>query len=191
MADRTSPPPVPDPTTLTTAQTQRESAHTKELFDTRINAMDKAIQLLQAFADKSPTTAAVAQSVESLEKLHAEKFNSIQTQFKEKAVSDERSGKDTKDAVEKAFAAAKEAVAEQNKANAMSIAKSEAATTKQIDGILANIVTATKTSDDKFTDIKDRLSAIEGQKKGGSEMWSYVIAFGGIIVAVAAIALRH
>lgn len=182
--------PDPDPTVLTTAQTQREVAALKELFDTRLDAMDKAIELLQAFADKSPTTAAVGQMVESLEKLHAEKFKSIETQFDERDTRTEQMAKVSDLAVNAAFAAAKEAVGEQNKSNALSIAKSEAATAKQIDGILASITTATKTSDDKFTDIKDRLTTIESQKKGAGDMLGYVVGVGGLLVAAAAILLK-
>lgn len=182
--------PVPDPSALTTALTQREVAALKEIIDTRIDAMDKAIALLQAFADKSPTTAAVAQSVESLEKLHAEKFKSIETQFKERDTRTEQMAKVSDLAVNAAFAAAKEAVGEQNKSNALSIAKSEAATAKQIDGILSSIITATKTSDDKFADLKDRLTAVESQKKGAGDMIAYLLAFGGLLVAAAAILFR-
>lgn len=183
--------PDPDPTVLTTAQTQREVAALKELFVTRLEAMDKGIVLLQAFADKSPTTAAVAQSVESLEKLHAEKFKSIETQFKERDVRTEQMAKVSDLAVNAAFAAAKEAVGEQNKSNALSIAKSEAATAKQIDGILASITTATKTSDDKFSDLKDRLQALESQKKGAGDLLGYIIGIGGVLVALGAIYLKQ
>lgn len=163
----------------------------KEIIGTRLDAMDKGIALLQASADKSPTTAAVAQSVDSLERLHAEKFKSIETQFKERDTRTEQMAKVSDLAVNAAFAAAKEAVGEQNKSNALSIAKSEAATAKQIDGILASITTATKTSDDKFADLKDRLTAIESQKKGASDLIGYVVGIGGVLVALGAIFLKQ
>ncbi len=164
MTEQRTSVPVPDPSILTTEQLRREIMLLREVVETRFSGMDKAISLLQAFADKSPTTAAVAQSVEALRELMLEKFNGVVTQFSERDVRAEQTSKMSDLAVNAAFAAAKEAVGEQNKSNALSIAKSEAATAKQIDGILVNIATAAKTSDDKFADIKDRLTAMESQK---------------------------
>ena len=138
----------------------------KNVIDSRLDAMDKAIILLQAFADKSPTTAAVDQAVRELRSLHEEKFRSIETQFKERDNRVEQTAKDSKIAVDAAFAASKEAVAEQNKSNALSITKSETAFTKQIDGIISLIQTSTKSTDDKITDIKDRITTIESRGMG-------------------------
>lgn len=175
--------PNPDPSTLTTDQLLREISHikdtvdsAKEIIDTRLNAMDTALKLLQAFADKSPTTAAVAQSVLELAKLVDEKFTSIDRRFQDKDK-----------AVDAAFAAAKEAVAEQNKSNALSITKSEAAFTKQLDGMNSSIAATTKTTDDKFVDLKDRITTIEGRSTGHGDIWGYIIGAVGILAAVIAI----
>lgn len=165
--------PVPDPTTLTTQKIERENSLTREIVEARLNAMDKALILLQAFADKSPTTAAVDQAVRELGKLTDEKFVSIDRRFQDKDK-----------AVDAAFAAAKEAVAEQNKSNALSITKSEAAFTKQLDGINSSVAATTKTTDDKFADMKDRITAIEGRSTGHGDVWGYVIGAAGLIVAV-------
>jgi hypothetical protein len=86
--------------------------------------------------------------------------------------------------VDAALQAAKEAVGEQNKSNALAIAKSEATFTKQIDQIGVLISTMQKGIDDKIDDMKSRLQAIEGQKKGGSDVWAIVIAIAGLAVAV-------
>lgn len=80
------------------------------------------------------------------------------------------------DGMDKAILAAlqaqKEAVAEQSKSNAMAIAKSEAAFTKQIDGL-----------GDRLGDVKDRVTVIEGKSQGGAALWALMV--GGILVAAA------
>lgn len=129
--------------------------------------MDKAIELLQSTADDFPGR--MDEKIASLKSVHDERFASIETQFLERDTRTEQTSKDSKVAVDAALQAAKEAVGEQNKSSALAIAKSEAATTKQIDQIGVIIQTTTKGVDDKIDDIKGRLQAIEGQKIGGRE----------------------
>ncbi len=66
--------PIPDPTILTTQQLMREIGALKELMQVRLDAYDKAIQLLQDFTDRQPTIAEVVAKFE-------ERFRSIETQF--------------------------------------------------------------------------------------------------------------
>jgi len=47
--------PVPDPTILTTQQLQREVAALKEIIFTRLDANDKAVELLHADVTRVPT----------------------------------------------------------------------------------------------------------------------------------------
>src|SRR6185369_13411363 len=143
--------PVPDPTLLTTQQLIRENLWLREVLETRLTgiqeanllrqnntnarfeAYDKAIKLLQDISDKFPGR--IDEKINSLKEVHEEKFASIQVQFRERDVRTEQSSKDSKVAVDAALQAAKEAVGEQNKSSALTIAKSEASMTKQIDGI--------------------------------------------------------
>lgn len=189
---------VPDPTPLTTQALFREIAALKELFETRLAAMDKGILLLQAFADKQPTTSTVAQSVEALAGLHDEKFSSIATQFKERDIRTEQSAKDSKVAVDAALQAAKEAVGEQNKSNATAMSKSEAAFTKLIDQMSLSIQQLTKAIDDKIGDIKDRLTTIEGRtvvtgevRKDGRDNMSLIIAAVAVAIAIGVAFLKN
>ena len=78
-------------------------------------------------------------------------------------IQTEKAARDVKSAVDAAFAAAKEAVGEQNKSNALSITKSETAFTKQIDQLADSVKSIVKNTDDKIGDIKERLLAIEGK----------------------------
>lgn len=169
--------PRPDPTVLTTKQLLREIANTKEILETklqgfqdiietRLDGMDKAIELLQTANDKIPLH--VDEVVENLQRIHEEKFRSIEVQFAERDTRTEQTTQSSKVAVDAALQAAKEAVGEQNKSNALSISKSEAAFTKQIDQIGTLIQTTNAATNDKIDDIKTRLTTIEGKTLGSS-----------------------
>lgn len=174
--------PNPDPSKLTTEQLLRVSTSSeavfgarlegvRQAFASRLDGMDKAIELIQRTVDRSP-------SIAELNAKFEEKFNSIQTQFAERDTRTEQTSKDSKVAVDAALQAAKEAVGEQNKSSALAIAKSEAATTKQIEQMGALFTTTTGGLSDKIDDLKDRVTAAEANKKGGHDVWGYV--FGGV-----------
>jgi Fe2+ transport system protein B len=182
--------PVPDPTTLTTQQLLRELAATREVIEARIDGMDKAIVLFQTAIDKI-FPLQVDSAIRQLRELHEEKFRSIAIQFAERDTRTEQTSKDSKVAVDAALQAAKEAVGEQNKSNALAIAKSEAAFTKQIDQIGTIIDTLAKGLDGKIDDIKTRLQAIESYKKGTNDVWAYLISGISLIIAALAIFLKH
>ncbi len=204
--------PNPDPTVLTTAALIREIATAREvveaelkglrgILETRLAGMDKAIELLQLQTDKFPNSVEVI--VKQLRELHDERFHSIATQFSERDTRTEQTSRDSKVAVDAALQAAKEAVSENNKANAIAMSKSEAAFTKQIDQIAVLISTGTKATDDKIDDLKSRqsvfesrLQASEAQKKGNAEtrdnfsnLTGLLIAGGVLLATVVAIAV--
>ena len=201
--------PVPDPTRLTTEQLNREIAalrevvlraqlSLREIIETRLDAADQAIRLLQSSADKFP--ARIDEKIAALKEVHdqrfaeivnthGEKFNSIQTQFRERDVRTEQSSKDSKVAVDAALQAAKEAVGEQNKSSALAIAKSETSTVKQIDQLAVLIQNGTKALDDKIGDLKERLTRLEGtgigERRSGDEGRSNLaVAVSGILLLV-------
>jgi hypothetical protein len=176
--------PIPDPTILTTQQLNREVASMKELFDTRLGAMDKAVGLLQAQANRSPTIGEVYAQ-------HEERFKAIAQQFSERDTRTEQTSRDSKVAVDAALQAQKESVNAQNISNAQAIAKSEAAFTKQIDQIGNLIQTMAKGIDDKIDDMKERITTIESrgqgivqQKQDTQNVWGYVIGAIGVICVV-------
>jgi len=203
--------PIPDPSVLTTRQLQREIFSLRELLEvelgasdkgvellrtiieTRLNGMDKAIELLQDSANRLP--ARIDEKISALREVHdkkfdamsdthAEKFSSIQTQFKERDVRAEQTQKDGKVAVDAALQAAKEAVAEQNKSNATATAKSESATTKLIDQLSGSIQTMAKGVDDKFNDVKDRITRIEGSGTGTREAKTDMRLAVGLVISL-------
>lgn len=208
--------PIPDPSVLTTQQLMREIELLKELLqtddnatrlllesndhavrdilETRLNAMDKAIELLQQKADKVPSE--VDLKTTSLKDLLFEKFSTvdalfrgIETQFEERDTRVKESAVATSTAVAAALQAAKEAVGEQNKSFTLSIDKSEAATTKQIDAITTNHQTEIRALYALIGELQKRLDRQEGQGSGIASSWMVALGIIGILLPVTGIIL--
>jgi SMC interacting uncharacterized protein involved in chromosome segregation len=129
-----------------------------------MDGLDSTIALLIERIKDS--TAERLREIEHLRTLHEEKFDSVQTQFLERDVRSRASESAANTAVNAALQAQKEAASAQNEANAAAITKSEAATVKQIDGILALLASSTKATDEKITSINQRLDRGEGEGRG-------------------------
>jgi hypothetical protein len=177
-----------DPSALTTAQTVREIAALKELITTRLEAMDKAIVLFSDNLTRVPTD--VDKQVGNLKELHDErfkrvdtKFGGIQTQFMERDSRTEQNAKDSKVAIDAALQAAKESVAETNRSSALAIAKSETATTKQIDQQGLTLQSIQAALNDKIDDLRTRLTGFEGRGQGIGSAWGVLATIMGIVIA--------
>jgi|SRR5271166_6171622 len=112
---------------------------------------------------------------------------SVDARFQISVDQTEKAARDVKSAVDAAFAAAKESGGERNTANALSIAKSEVATTKQIDQITENLRLSVKTTDDKIGDIKDRIVSIESRSGQNKDNTAFTLALASLMIAVIAI----
>lgn len=156
--------PIPDPTVLTAQLVDRAVIGIREIleakidgdrniFATRLQGMDRAIELLQARRDSM--VGEIDGKIANLERLHDEKFRSVQTQFTERDIRAEQTSRDSKVAVDAALQAAKEAVGKQNEASDRSIQKSEVSTTKQIDE-----------QGRRVDDLKERLTRLESEGRG-------------------------
>jgi hypothetical protein len=176
--------PIPDPTLLTTQQLEREIAHLKELFASRLAEMDKAVQLLQMSANRSPT-------INEVFLQHEERFKSIVTQFAERDTRAAESIAQSKTAVDAALQAAKEAFGQSQQASDRSIAKSEASITKQIDQIGEIMAQGTKASDEKIDDLKERLASLDGRRGGVGDVWGFIVGGLGLAVAIVALLLSR
>lgn len=181
---------VTDPSQLTTRQILREVSLLEDKLVTRMLAEEKSIDKLVSQIEKVPDI--IDHSLVQINAVHAEKFNSIQTQFRERDTRAEQTSKDSKTAVDAALQAAKEAVGEQNKSSALAISKSEVAVTKQIDQIYTLIAAANKTTDEKINDLKSRLDQNVGQEVGvkavkddGKSWIAIGISLVGLLVMIA------
>jgi len=179
--------PVPDPTFLTTEQLSRGLTNLRELLESRINAVEEAAHHRYEDLRRVPTE--TDRQVTHLKELFSEKFSSVQRQFDERDVRGQSSEEAGKVAVNAALQAQKEAAWAQNESNAAAITKSEAATIKQIDGILALLNSSTIGTNDKIATINARLDRDDGVTKGGRETRSESRLATGTMVAIISVAV--
>ena len=176
-----------DPSSLTTQALWREVQHLKELMETRIESVEKSIAVAHEDSVRVPTE--MQKTVGGLEAKQNIKFESIQTQFKERDVRTEQNIKDVKTAVETAFAAQER-----------SGAKSESALMKQIDLLIASMNGNYKALDDKHNDNKDRITRLEGKSEAvvnvtearrdtTDKSWGYILIAIGLLMTLANLAL--
>jgi hypothetical protein len=180
---------ITDPSQLTTRQLLREVSLLEDKISNRLIAGEKAVDKLTINFER--ITDLIDHAIAQLNLIHTEKFNSIQTQFRERDTRTEQTSKDSKTAVDAALQAAKEAVGEQNKSSALAISKSEIAVTKQIDQIYTLITASNKAMDEKIADTKSRLDQNAGQETGvksikedGKSWIAIAISLAGVLLVV-------
>jgi hypothetical protein len=134
--------PIPDPTVLTTAASVRLEEMIRDLIKAEIMHQHD---------------------------LFSEKLARIDMQFNMLDARTAEQKSDTKAALDAALAAQKEAVASQTASFKENITKSETAATERIKGVETLLATSSKSTDDKISDLKDRIIAIEATKLGSTE----------------------
>lgn len=207
MAQTMKPPngtvPNPDPTVRTVEQLQREIAATREIveangkatrevLETRLGGMDKAIELLQKAADKIPQH--VKDEVAQLRELHEEKFTSVSrqieiqfggiaTQFQERDKRTEQLSIADKTAIAAALQAQKEAAGSTNESIIAVITKMESSFTKLFDQNQTLLQTMTKNIGDQINDLKSRLDKGEGKTSVSDPAVADAVRQLGIVVS--------
>lgn len=189
---------VPDPSERTLQQSIAAVGALREIVETRLSGMDKAILLLQTWRDHVPLL--IAEAVAHLSGLQEEKFQSVEAQnsirfdgisiqFAERDKRTEQLSLADKTAIAAALQAQKEAAGATNDSNSVALTKMENNFTKLIDQIVTLISSNQKTTDDKITDIKDRQNSVEGRHEGRSSGRSDVVGwiFGAAGTAAAVI----
>ena len=158
-----------------------------------VDAMERAVSSIQRdLASRQDTRqrehATLQELVETLlrgeSQISGEKFSSIATQLNLVERQRVEQKKDTKDAVDAALQAAKEAVKEQTTASERAIAKSEAATNKQLEQLNVTFATAIKGVTDLLNDTKERVAKVESIKQGGKETLTGLYALAGFLVTL-------
>ncbi len=134
--------PVPDPTTLTTAALMREIAAMNSVLDQRFQKTEDVVM---------------------------ERFLRVDHMFHIVEQQRVEQKSDTKAAVDAALTAQKEAVREQTTASERAIAKSEAATARQLEQMGSTFQVAIEGLRRDHQDLKERTVAIEQQKVGRNE----------------------
>jgi len=188
--------PNPDPTQLTAImiddakeQLRRELLYqregvlslihsTRQIIEARIDATDKATELLQTIQDRLPDR--ISDAVRDMHRLieqqfettnerfttMLERFASIQTQFAERDVRTDKSETNVNLAIAAALSAQKEMAALQNVNIAQALARIEATAQKQIEQVVTLGQATSAGVDSKINDLKERLSLIEGRTAG-------------------------
>jgi hypothetical protein len=153
MVDSQDTRPVPDPTVLTTEASIRQEAMFRDLIKTEIEHV----------------TELIAERINGVSNSFNEKLARIESRFDMLDNRTAEQKKDTKDALDAALAAQKEAVASQTASSEKSITKSETATIERIKAVETLLSASTRASDDKIDDLKSRIVAIEAVKLGNVE----------------------
>jgi hypothetical protein len=162
--DRT---PSPDPTILTTAALYREIASLRELLTQRIDSLEN---------ERDRATGAAQERRDTLNREHQEQLDALRT-FMELRIASQaetvklqfelverqrvEQKKDTKDAVDAALTAQKEAVKEQTTASERAIAKSETSTTKQLEQQQETVSTAIDALRRSIDEVKERIVEVD------------------------------
>lgn len=168
-----------DPSALTTQQLLRENFWLRELLEARLSGIesrieqgDKAVSLLQAFADRTPTTMDVQHEVIALRELAMEKFASVATQFVQR---------DT--AVQAALQAQEKQAIATNDSNNKAIAKMEDNFTKLIEQGRELLQSVKDNTDVQIGDIKSRLDKGDGIARGSDKTTDRTSSVIGQVIA--------
>ncbi len=180
----------PDPTVRATEQVLREVAMLGERVDTRLSGMDKAIELLQKFSDKSPTTVVIEQQIISLRDIMDVKLDGVQTQFQERDKRTEQLSIADKTAIAAALQAQKEAAGAQNESNATANAKTESNFAKLIEQGQSLLVEVRRSTEVQINDLKSRIDKGEGRSKGLGDGWGYIVGAIATIALILDVALK-
>jgi hypothetical protein len=173
--------PVPDPTVLTTQQLGAAIASLRDLFEVRLSGMDKAVELLQAHANKSPSIGEVFAQVtekfnsmsiamKSIEDVSEQRFARIDQQFTERDKRTEQLTLASSTAISAALQAQKEAANETQKSSSLAITKAETATVESIKQLQTLFQTSIAGLNTQILDVKSRLDKGEGGELGQREL---------------------
>ncbi len=168
----------------------REIQNLKEKIEIKIESIEKAIAITERYPTlldtaKTELKELLLVAIGHLKELHEEKFKRIDTMILERDAHIAEAQANRRIAVDSAFVAAEKAVAEQNRTNALAVAKSEATFTKQIDQIMNLMATMAKNTDDKIDDLKTRQKLGEGKAQGIGSLAGVIFSVIGAIAAIA------
>lgn len=170
--------PFPDPSDRTSLQLQREILTLREILETRLDGMDRAMDTAERRALKQPTD--IENAVGALSNVMQEKFKTINTRFIERDERVKQTGEDAKVAIKAALDAAKEAVG-----------KTESNLTKELESMKQNAKAETDSIRLQINDLKGERSVSAGRTKGIDAAWGFMFIFAGLAINAVALFLKH
>lgn len=163
--------PDPDPTLLTTESLLREINHLKELTDEKLKTQTVRTDSIENRLDHKYVE--TADDIKNLRDLHEEKFEGLDKLGRQAREDNQtrldaafKSANDTRDKIEESL-------------------------TKQIDALNNKTEAANKATNEKIDRLTSRLDTGEGKSKGAGDLWGYLFGLAGVLVAVAALFLKH
>ncbi len=177
--------PIPDPTQLTTQQLVREIAALKELVFTRLDAIDRATELLAADVHRQPTE--ITTHVGHLKEL-------MTTRFMERDLRNDQYSRDTKEALSEARLSALRALSESKEAlnKRFDIADQQA---HGIDERVRMLMPRSesealhKAHEARIAQIVERLNARDERGKGMSQGWVAMVAAVSLLATIAGVVM--
>lgn len=186
----------PDPTILTTQNLRREIEGLRELqealvsgeigkLETRLNGMDKAIELLHTASARIPLhvkeevthlSELVVEKIERLGDVATERFAGIEKQFAERDKRTEQLSLADKTAVNAALAAQEKQAIAQQEGNNAATSKMEANFTKLIEQGQTLLQEVRRNTDVQINDLKSRLDKGEGKNSVADPMLTATLA---------------
>jgi hypothetical protein len=185
--------PVPDPTLLTTQLVDKAITSLKSELNTRFDGIDEATRLVKEDYVRVPTVVdrattnlreLIEEKISKANSVSDERFTAIANQFVERDKRTDQLTLAAQTAVSAAFAAQKEAVAEQNKSNSLAINKSENATAESIKQLQTLFQSAVGGLTDKINDVKSRLDRGEGIHRGTTDRTSLTVSVVSIAISL-------
>jgi len=149
--------PVPDPTQLTTIAIARDVAALRELVVEKITASKENLQ----------------SQMEGHWSLDLERFRAVDLRFSERDLRFNQAAADNADAIRAALAAANSATA-----------RLENTFSKQIDTLGDRLDKQVAGMVERINDLKDRITTIEGNRKGSENVIGWVIGASGVIMGI-------
>jgi hypothetical protein len=148
--------PIPDPTRLTNELIEKETNRLKELFDAKVESIKSTLMARMDEQDRARATLRrdVEQSYIHTDEQVSGMRQLFETRFEERDKRFHESDKASHAAIDAAFAAAKEAVIQQNNTTNLMMQKNENMFGKQIDSLGSEIETTTGALSDKIEEVK-------------------------------------
>jgi hypothetical protein len=159
------------------------SRHEKAML--RVDAVERAHHAFEENLNRVPTN--LDREIHRLEAMFSEKLNGVQIRIDTFHTLAEALRSAAKEAIAAALASLKEITAAHNSANSAAMAKGEAATTKEIDGIKVLIASTREGFDTEITNLAGRLDRGEGALVGGKGVFGLiggVVGVAGVLIAM-------
>lgn len=147
-----------------------------DTIQTKFQSYDNAVRLLQEFANRQPTTEAVNGDVKALKELIHSQLDGIHDEIGS-----------LKELINAIFEGNKVALNAALMTQKEGSDKIERNFNEQFKNITMNMVTLTKTYDDKINDIKDRFNKAEGNDAGRASMWAAIASAIFVAASIAGI----